>query len=162
MADLYVLNPTTQDHGFNWREGENPRIFTMIIPAGGQVHVLKDAHEYLVASVIDQHRRYGMMSIEEARKARADSMIKVALVYSDKPLPAETYELVDEINEDVISRQIQLEKERTAIATMKSVEENPQLNEGVKAVEVEITEMTPKESTRKNKPLVKQKFSSQD
>lgn len=162
MADLYVLNPTTQDHGFNWRVPESPRIFSMVIPAGSQIHVLKDVHEYLVAHVIEQHRRYGMMSVEEAKKARADSMIKVALVYSNKPLPAETYEMVDEINEDVISRQIQLEKERTAIATMKAVEENPQLNEGVKAVEVEITEMTPKESTRKNKPLVKQKFSSQD
>jgi hypothetical protein len=103
-----------------------------------------------------------MMNIDEARKAKAESMIKVALVYSDKPLPAETYELVDEVNEDVVSRQIQLEKERTAIATMKSVEENPELNVGVKAVEVEITEMTPKETTRKNKPLVRQKFSSKE
>ena len=60
------------------------------------------------------------------------------------------------------SRQIQLEKERSAIAVMKSVEQNPDLNEGVKAVEVEITEMTPKETTRKDKPLVKQKFSSKD
>ena len=82
------------------------------------------------------------------------------LFRSENPLPAETYEMVDEINEDVVSRQIQLEKERTAIATMKSVEENPELNTGVQAVEVEITEMTPKETNRKNKPLVRQKFSS--
>lgn len=162
MADLYVLNPTTQDHGFNWRVPESPRIFSMVIPAGNQIQILKDVHEHLVAYVIDQHRRYGMMSIDEAKKAKADSLVKVSLVYSTKPLPAETYEMVDEINEDVISRQIQLEKERSAIATMKSIEDNPQLNEGVKAVEVEITEMTPKESTRKSKPLVKQKFSSKD
>jgi len=162
MADLYILNPTMQDHGFNWREPESPRIFSRVIPAGHQAHILKDVSDYLVAYVIDQHRRYGMMNIDEARKAKAESMIKVALVYSDKPLPAETYELVDEVNEDVVSRQIQLEKERTAIATMKSVEENPELNVGVKAVEVEITEMTPKETTRKNKPLVRQKFSSKE
>lgn len=162
MADLFVLNPTTQDAGFNWREPESPRIFSIAIPAGHQVHVLKDVADHIVISVIDQHRKYGMMSADEARKAQADSMVKVSLIYSDKPLPAETYEMVDEINEDVVARQIQLEKERTAIATMNAVAGNPLLNEGVKAVEVEITEMTPKEPTRKDKPLVKQKFSSQD
>jgi len=159
--DLYVLNPTTQTHNFNWREPESEKIFTRVIDAGGQIKVLSDVPEKVFDHVVEHHKRYGMVNISEAKNARRSGN-KIALVYSDKPLPADVYELVDEINEDIVSRQIQLEKERSAIAVMKSVEENPELNEGVKAVEVEITEMTPKETTRKDKPLVKQKFSSKD
>lgn len=159
--DLYVLNPTTQSHNFNWREPESERIFTRVIDAGGQIQILKDVSEHIFNYVVEHHKRYGMVDIAEAKNAKRSGN-KIALVYSDKPLPADVYEMVDEINEDIVSRQIQLEKERSAIAVMKSVEQNPDLNEGVKAVEVEITEMTPKETSRKDKPLVKQKFSSKD
>jgi hypothetical protein len=159
--DLYVLNPTTQSHNFNWRVPEGERIFTRTIDAGSQMQVLNGVSEDVFNYVVDHHKRYGMVSVSEAKSAKRSGN-KIALVYSEKPMPADIYEMVDEINEDIVSRQIQLEKERSAIAVMKSVEQNPDLNEGVKAVEVEITEMTPKETARKSKPLVKQKFSSKD
>lgn len=160
MANLFVLNPTTQDHGFNWREAESPRVFSKVIPAGHQVQILNGVPDSVYHSVVDQHKRYGMLTVSEAKKARKDGLIKVSLVYSDQPMPADIYELVDEINEDIASRQIQLEKERTAVASIKAIQENPELNQGVEAVELEIIEQTPKEQERKSKTLVKQKFSS--
>ena len=105
--DLYVLNPTTQSHNFNWREPENERIFTRVIDAGSQIQVLKDVHENVFKAVVDHHKRYGMVNLEEAKNAKRSGH-KIALVYSDKPLPADVYELVDEINEDIVSRQMQI------------------------------------------------------
>lgn len=159
MANLYIANTTTQDHVFNWRLPENQKIFSMPVPAGSQAQVLRDATDFDFRYVVEQHRAYGLMTIEEAKSANTLGN-KVSLVYSDKPLPAEIYGITEEVNEEIVANQIQREKELTAISMIKSVEQNPELNEGIKSVELEIVEDVPKEATRKGKTRVVQKFSS--
>ena len=158
MPNLFVANTSTQDHIFHWTLPESPKIFNMPIAAGGQVQVLRDVTDDAIRYVVEHHRRYGMVSIEEAKKASKDSQ-KMALVYSDKPIPLEVFGVVDETNQDIAAEQIQRNKEETAYGLIKSIETNPDLRESVKAVELEIIEETPKENDRKGKPLVKQKFS---
>lgn len=159
MASLFIANTTTQDHIFNWRLPENHKIFSMPIPAGSQAQVLRDATDFNFRYVVEQHSAYGLMSLSEAKAANTQGN-KVNLVYSDGPLPAEIYGITEEINDEIASNQIQREKELTAISMIKSVEQNPELNEGIKSVELEIIEDIPKESTRKGKDRVIQKFTS--
>lgn len=160
MPNLYVANTSTQDHVFHWTLPEGPKIFSMPIAAGGQVQVLRDAHESDIRFIVNHHKSYGMVSVEEARKVGKNAQ-KVTLVYSDRPIPLEVFGTVDETNQDIVAEQIQRNKEETAYGMIKSIETNPDLREGVKAVELEIIEETPKENDRKSKPMVKQKFSHQ-
>jgi len=159
MANLFIANTTTQDHVFNWRLPEQHKIFSLPIPAGSQAHVLRDATDFNFRYVVEQHKAYGLLSVSEAKSANTAGS-KVSLVYSDSPLPAEIYGITEEVNEEIVSNQIQREKELTAISMIKSVEQNPDLNEGIKSVELEIIEDVPKESTRKGKDRVIQKFKS--
>jgi len=160
MANLFIANVSTQDHVFHWTLPEGPKIFSMPIAAGGQAQVLRDAHDIDISFVVNHHKKYGLVSIEDARKAGRDST-KISLVYSDKPIPLEVFCVVDETNQDILADQIQRNKEETAYGMIKSIETNPDLREGVKAVELEIIEDTPKENDRKGKSMVKQKFSHQ-
>jgi hypothetical protein len=132
----------------------------MPIAAGGQIQVLRDAHEGDIGFIVNHHKRYGLVSVEEARRAGADST-KISLVYSDKPIPLEVFGMAQETNQDIVAEQIQRNKEETAYGMIKSIETNPDLREGIKAVELEIIEDAPKENDRKDKPMVKQKFSHQ-
>lgn len=157
--DLYIANTSEQDHIFHWREPEMVRIFNMPIPAGTQVKVLSGKPDYVVNSVIEQHVIYGLRAVSEINNAK-DS--RVQLVYSiDKSMPQDVYALAQEVNEDISFKQVQLEKEKMAYGFTKSLEQDPDLRQGVKEVEISIVEEEPKEPGRKNKDRVIQKFSSE-
>ena len=159
MADLYVANVTEQNYTFHWRELENPKIFSMDIAAGTQIHILKDKSPEVVQAVLDHHKIYGIVD-EAGAKGATRSGQKVHLVYSTKgPLPAEIYELAQEVNQDIAADQVQLAKEKAAYAFGKIIEQDQTgLSEGVREVELEIVEDKPKDLGLKDKPLVQQKF----
>ena len=156
--NLFVANTSTQPYVFAWTLPESPKIYHMDIAAGAQTQILRDVTEDAFNFVVDHHRRYGMLTISEAKKASSTAS-KVVLVYSDKPLPADVFGIAEEVNEDIVSNQIQRSKEEVAYGMIKTFEQNSELSRGVAAVELEIREDTPKENDRKDKPLVKQKFS---
>ena len=156
--DLYIANASEQDHIFHWREPEQARIFNMPIPAGTQVKVLSGKSEMLVNGVIDQHKVYGLVAFSELHNVKD---AKVQLVYSiDKPLPVDTYSWAQEINEDINFKNVQLEKEKMAYGFTKSLEQNPELRQGIKEVELSIVEEIPPEPGRKGKDRVIQTFTS--
>jgi hypothetical protein len=157
MPNLYIANTSTQDHVFHWTLPENAKIFSMPIKAGGQIQVVRDGLESHIDYIVGHHKKYGLVSIAEAKKAGKTSN-KISLVYSEKPIPLDVFGIADEVNQDIVAEQIQRNKEETAYGLIKSIETNPDLREGVKAVELEIIEDTPKENDRKGKTLVKQKF----
>lgn len=159
MADLYIANISTQDHVFMWTTPEGPKIFELPIRAGSQACVIRDESDFVINFVLNHHKKYGLISVDEAKNF-ANQSRPIATVYSDKPIPAEVFGLVQDANEDIIARNVQLEKELTAMSMIKNIKENPELNEGIKEIELEIEEQTPKENDRKGKTLVKQKFSS--
>ena len=156
--NLFVANTSTQPYIFNWTLPESPKIFHMDIAAGTQVQILRDVTEGVFNYVVEHHRRYGMLTPSESKKAQGSSH-KVVLVYSDKPLSADVFGIAEEVNEDIVSNQIQRSKEEVAYGMIKTFEQSPELSQGVEAVELEIIEDTPKENDRKGKPLVRQKFS---
>ena len=156
--DLYIANTSEQDHVFHWREPEQTRIFNMPIPAGTQVKVLSGKLPEVVNYVIDQHKVYGLMAFSELQEAKSE---KVQLVYAvDKPLPQDAYTWAQEINEDVNFQKVQLEKEKMAYGFTKSLEQNPELRQGIKEVELSIVEEVPPEPGRKGKDRVIQTFTS--
>lgn len=156
--DLYIANASEQDHIFHWREPEQARIFNMPIPAGTQVKVLSGKADYVVNSVIDQHKIYGLIDFSELKNVKDE---KVQLVYSvDAPLPLDTYGWAQEINEDVNFKKVQLEKEKMAYGFTKTIEQNPELRQGVKEIELSIVEEVPQEPGRKGKDRVIQTFTS--
>ena len=108
--NLFVANTSTQPYVFNWTLPESLKIFNMPIAAGGQAQVLRDVSEDVFNYVVEHHRRYGMLTVSEAKKAGKGSD-KVVLVYNDKPLPIDVFSLAEEVNEDIVANQIQRSKE---------------------------------------------------
>lgn len=161
MADLYIANVTEQNHTFHWRELESPRIFSLDIAPGSQIHLLKDKSPEVVDDVIAHHKIYGLVDEAGAKNATRSGK-KVHLVYSTKgPLPVEIYQLAQEVNDDIAAQEVQLSKEKAAYAFAKTIEQDQTgLSEGVSEVQLEIVEDTPKELGRRDKPLVKQKFNA--
>lgn len=159
--DLYIANVTEQNHTFHWRELENPKIISQDIPAGQQVKVISDKSPEIVNAVIEHHKIYGLVDIAGAKNATKSGK-KVVLVYSTKgPLPAEVYQSAQEVNDAISADQIQLAKEKAAYSFGKMIEQDQTgLAEGIREVELEISEETPKETSLKDKPLVRQKFST--
>ena len=155
---LFVANTATQPYIFTWTLPESPKIYHMEITPGGQVQILRDVSEEAFNYVVNHHRRYGMLTVSEAKKAGSSSS-KVVLVYSEKPLSPDVFGVAEEVNEDIVANQIQRTKEETAYGMINTFKQNPELSQGVEAVELEIIEETPKENDRKGKPLVRQKFS---
>lgn len=155
---LFVANTATQPYIFTWTLPESAKIYHMEIAPGGQVQILRDVTENVFDYVVNHHRRYGMMTPSEAKKANTSSS-KVVLVYDKAPLTPDVFGIAEEVNEDIVANQIQRTKEETAYGMIKTFEQNPELSQGVEAVELEIIEETPKENDRKGKPLVRQKFS---
>jgi hypothetical protein len=159
MADLFIANVSDQNHVFHWREGENVRIFNIDIPAGSQIHVLRDKPPEIVNAVIEHHKRYGLKNITELKNASYDGDELKRIYSTDGQLPMEVYALAQEINDEIRRRRVQLSKEKTAYAFAKTIEQDQSgLSEGIKEIEIEIEEQTPKEPGLKSKPLVKQKF----
>lgn len=161
MADLYIANVTEQNHTFHWRELESPRIFSIDIAGGTQIHILRDKSEAVVDDVIAHHKIYGLVDEIGAKNATRSGQ-KVSLVYSTKgPLPVEIYQLAQEVNDDIREQQVQLSKEKAAYAFGKTIEQDQTgLSDGVREVELEIIEDRPRDLGRKDKPLVQQKFST--
>jgi hypothetical protein len=157
--ELYVANVTEQNFIFNWREPEVQRFFSIEIPAGSQIHVLKGKTREVVEDVIAQHKKYSIVDLPGAKNATREGK-KIYLVYSTKdPLPYEVYELVQEVNDDIAADQIQLNKEKAAYAFGKMIEQDMSgLKEGIKEVELEIIEETPKDPTKRGRKTMGQKF----
>lgn len=156
--NLFIANTAVQPYIFTWTLPENPKIFHMEIAPGSQTQILRDVAEEVFNYVVGHHRRYGMLTLSEAKKANATSS-KVVLVYGEKPLPPDVFGIVEEVNEDIVASQIQRSKEEVAYGMINTFKQNPELSQGVEAVELEIIEDMPKENDRKGKPLVRQKFS---
>jgi len=91
MPQLYVGNVSKQIHQFAYRALERPGIVTQTIPIGGQILIAPtgtntDLSMPEIDYIVDQHKMYGMVSIDEIDGKSPFS----GLCYSiGKPLSAE-------------------------------------------------------------------------
>ncbi len=123
MSKLYIGNATQQVQQFTFWMPEASRSMMQEIPIGGQAMIL--GREISIAAcdaIIEQHRKYGLVSIDEATSSKRTTFHGVA--YSiDKPIPyAKLLQMVDKYNSVLNARGKQLQTE-AAIATNEFIEE---------------------------------------
>lgn len=101
-STLYIANTTKQDHDFAFRRPEAQIPTVVKIPAGTQAAIIRDGDTTAIDHVINQHRKYGLISVAEAAKLRGF----VGLCYSiDKPMAFKDMKLVFEKNDKVLRKQ---------------------------------------------------------
>jgi hypothetical protein len=83
MSKLFIGNATKQLMKFSYRTPESGGVRVQDIPIGGQVQLTGDLTTSEIDCIIDQHRKYGLISISEIDRSKAFS----GLCYSiDRPI----------------------------------------------------------------------------
>jgi hypothetical protein len=141
MSSLFIANTSKQHHDFYFRRPEAKQNTLIPIKAGQQVQVLKEVTSDVVDFVIAQHRKYGLMSAEEAARKHKGF---TGLVYSvDKPAPAKLLLGTFENNDRVLKEVAKENLANQAGATMAKIQDNLQeqgIDANLRHMEVEITE----------------------
>lgn len=143
MPKLYVANPTQQIHQFSYSIPEATRHLIQEIPIGGQILVAgRDMPVPVIDSILDQHKRFGLVTHNEASRAQTFS----GLVYSvDKPVPLQVlYDLVNKHRGLMIDRGRNAQR-AAAIATSEFIEQamqNAQLPGRMNELEVSVEEVS--------------------
>lgn len=119
MTTLYIANTTKQHHDFTMRRPESQHPTVIKIPAGTQAIVVNDGGRDLVDSVIAQHRAYGLVSAEEAAKAKRF----VGLCYGiDKEVSFKGMKVVFDNNDDFLEKQGVEQVKQVAAAANASID----------------------------------------
>ncbi len=121
MPALYIANATKQEHTFAYRLPE--RVGEPIlqpIRAGGQVRISGDLNQIQIDAIIEHHRIYGMISVEEAARVKEFA----GLCYSiDKPISFEKLTQMVEHNDDVLTERGKKMRAEAAVATNEQLEQ---------------------------------------
>ena len=135
MTQLFIANCTKQDHEFNFRLPENGKLLAKMIPKGHQEKILGDLSDTDIAAIVEQHSRYGMVHVDEARKIKDFA----GLCYSDKMIPAKSMQNLYDHNQEVLEERGQVQRNESAVAATASIDTTMKANGAgeIKAVEVE-------------------------
>jgi hypothetical protein len=76
VPELYIGNISKQVYQFAYRSPERPGVIVQTIPIGGQIRVSPngthiDLSTPEIDSILDQHRTYGMVSIDEVNVSQS-------------------------------------------------------------------------------------------
>ena len=124
MSTLYIANCTRQPHDFLYRvPGEDMQTLRRVqlqrIPAGGQMRIHTEAPLSALQAIIDQHRDYGLMPVDEVVKTQGF----VGLCYSfDKPVDLERLQYAFDHNQGVLQERGQKQREDAAVAVDQALE----------------------------------------
>lgn len=148
MTKLYIANAKVQTEEFTYRVPDGPAVpgqtrsgpRVQQIPTGKQVEISGDLSTAQVDAIIDQHRPYGLIGVDEVDRTRAYS----GLVYSiDKPVsPARIQQLMGN-NLDVLEERGRESRELAAVQTSNEIEETMQTERmpgALKNLEMEVVE----------------------
>lgn len=143
MTTLYVGNTTKQHQDFTFRMPESDKLINLNIPAGTQIPALRDVSEEVANAVVDQHKRYGMVSQAEARKTKGF----IGMVYSfDKPVKLDTLQIAFTHNQEILTEKARENLKIVGAATKGALDQISKDGEGsgLPRVELEVVEQ-PKE-----------------
>lgn len=132
---LYIANCTKQAHDFAYRlpEGGNRM---QRIEIGQQIVLAGNLSQPDVDEVLKHHGRYGMKSVEDARKAKDFT----GLVYSiDKPVKVENMEIVLAKNDQFLTERGQRQRVEAAVAATGNIIRDG--NQGLQALETSVVEV---------------------
>ena len=120
MTTLFIANTSKSNHDFSFRRPEAQFPTVIHILAGTQVAAIKDGDSDMVDSVIDQHRRYGLLSAQEAAKSKRF----VGLCYSiDKPVTFKDMKVVFEHNDKALEEQGREQVANVAAAVNENIDQ---------------------------------------
>lgn len=85
MSKMYIGNASQQLVKFAYRTPESGGVRTQDIPIGGQIQLSGDLSTSEIDCIIDQHKKYGLISVSEVDRSKMFS----GLCYSvDRPISA--------------------------------------------------------------------------
>ncbi|HEV2303155.1 MAG TPA: hypothetical protein VGR91_16430 [Stellaceae bacterium] len=145
MPKFFVANATNQTQEFCYWLPEAPRYFRQTIPIGGQLQIAgerKELSQPAIDGILLQHNKYGLVSVEEARRTGKFS----GLVYSiDRPVSfAHLSELVDR-RRGILAEQGRQTRADAAIATNEYINDamaQQQRPDRLRGLEMEILEQS--------------------
>jgi hypothetical protein len=137
---LYVANCTQQIQQFMYRVPETDGAMAggmrvQPIEIGQQIAVTGDLNKIQVDSIINQHKKYGLIPVEEVDRNRAFA----GLCYSiDKPVPVNKLLYVMQVNRTVLDLRGKKTRLEAAIAVNQQVENT--MDDQLKKLEFEVKE----------------------
>jgi hypothetical protein len=145
MAQLYVGNVSKQIQMFAYRSPEKIGIVTQTIPIGGQVRVAPngvntDLTALEIESIINQHRMYGITSVENLEENRGPFN---GLIYSiGKPISVEKLRRAMQKNEEGLKELGKKMRQEAALAVNSQIEE--QIGAPLRQLEMSFVEEEPR------------------
>jgi len=142
---LYIANLTRQNVEFAYRLPESTGVRTQHIPIGAQIRISGELSNADVDSIIEQHRKYGMIPAEEIKNKKGFA----GLAYSvDKSVAAAGIEMALHSNTTVLLDRGKANRERVAVAANNMLERS--LTESGIPGNLDHTDVTIVEDDRKN------------
>jgi hypothetical protein len=94
---IYIANATNQVISFLYRLPEQTGVRHQHIPVGSQIRLPEDITPEMLDSILDQHTRYGLISVDEVQNVQE---FKGTCYSVDKPVPAMKIEMLMDHNRD--------------------------------------------------------------
>jgi hypothetical protein len=145
MPDLYIGNVSKQIQMFAYRVPERSGIITQVIPIGGQIRVspngtTADISMLEIDAVIEQHKMYGLVSINELDSKGSPFS---GLVYSiGKPISAEKLHRAMRKKDEEMKKFGQKIRQEAALAVNSQIEE--QIGAPLRTLEMSFQEEEPR------------------
>lgn len=139
MTTLFVGNTTKQHTDFIFRMPESGKVISRKILAGTQEAILRDVDDAQVNAVIDQHKKYGLVSEAEAKKSRQF----IGLLYSTKdPIKLGSLQMAFHHNQEIMEAQAEKNLEHIGAAAKQTLDQISRDGEGsgLPRVELEVVE----------------------
>jgi hypothetical protein len=145
VPELYVGNVSKQIQLFAYRSPERPGIVTQTIPIGGQICVAPngvnvDLSPPEIDSIVNQHRMYGIVAIEDLGESNSPFN---GLVYSvGKPISVEKLYKAMHRKEEELKKLGQKMRQEAALAVNSQIEE--QIGAPLRQLEMSFSEEEPR------------------
>lgn len=156
MSSLFIANTSNKHNEFLFRLPGVEQVRRIIINAGTQQEVLRNAQSEEIEYVINQHRVYGL--VESSQVQKVDKF--TGILYSiDKPVTVNAIQIALEKNSEILLQEGYELRKIAAVATNAALEETLSQNRSMgkqRAIEMEVEEIADEYSVKR--PMIKQKI----
>jgi len=149
--DLFIGNTSIQAHQFLYRLPEREKIREILVPSGQQVRLSVET-EAMAHAIVEQHREFGLVSVDEVEKHPLFS----GLIYSFKdPISEEAMNVGFSRRNDLLSdRGLQIRR-AAAVTAAKSIEGAAE-RDGLRSSNVEVELVEQQKGPADNDPKLNQ------
>lgn len=141
---LYIANCTKQAYHLASRIPEMSGVKIIEIPIGGQMQIAGELSQPQIEAIIDQHRIYGLVSVDEFKRLKEF----VPLVYSEgRPVTVDVIKQIMALNNGVLVQRGKDIRQQAAVATSAAISQNLE-DISPEAPSLETLEMSVVEETR--------------